>query len=135
ENEIVNQDDTGGAARRLDLGRSSDRVVWNDSNPRAAERGATMIFLTSIVGARPGGRRGASAPEVKAATVVPDINYVLADADGVVEDLVNQDIGMSAVEVIPGQGNNKPARYYLSTRLTYRMLVNNLRKTITDLER
>ncbi len=133
ENEIVNQDDSGGAARRLDLGR--DRVMWADTNPRAAERGATMIFLTSIVGARPGGRRGASAPEVKAATVVPDTAYVLADADGVVEDLVNQDLGMSAVEVIPGQGNNKPARYYLSTKLTYRMLVNNLRKTITDAER
>jgi hypothetical protein len=60
---------------------------------------------------------------------------VLADADGVVEDLVNQDLGMTAIEVVPGQGNNKPARYYLSTKLTYRMLVNNLRKTITDGER
>ena len=71
----------------------------------------------------------------KAATAVPDSSFVLADADGVVEDLVNQDIGMSAVEVIPGQGNNKPARDYLSTKLTYRMLVNNLRKTITEAER
>lgn len=133
ENEIVNQDDSGGAARRLDLTRGE--LMWTTPNPRAAERAATMIFLTSIVGARPGGRRGASAPEVKAVTVVPDMNYVLADADGVVEDLVNQDIGMSAVEVIPGQGNNRPARYYLSTRLTYRMLVNNLRKTITEPER
>jgi hypothetical protein len=133
ENEIVNQDDTGGAARSLDLARN--QLMWGSSNPRAAERGATMIFLTSIVGARPGGRRGASAPEVKAATIIADRNYVLADADGVVEDLVNQDIGMSAVEVIPGQGNNKPARYYLSTKLTYRMLVNNLRKTITEAER
>jgi Protein of unknown function (DUF499) len=133
ENEIVNQDDTGGAAHRLDLTRSP--LTWTEANPRAAERGATVIFLTSIVGARPGGRRGASAPEVKAATSVPDRNYILADADGVVEDLVNQEIGMSAVEVIPGQGNNKPARYYLSTKLTYRMLVNNLRKTITDTER
>ena len=42
---------------------------------------------------------------------------------------------MSAVEVIPGQGHNKPARYYLSTRLTHRMLVNNIRRTITDDER
>jgi hypothetical protein len=133
ENEIVNQDESGGAARRLDLGR--DRTMWAEYNPRAAERGATHIFLTSIVGSRPGGRRGASAPEVKAATAVPDTSYVLADADGVVEELVNQDVGMSAVEVIPGQGNNKPARYYLSTKLTYKMLVHNLRKTITDVER
>ncbi len=133
ENEIVNQEESSGAARRLDLSR--ERTRWSESNPRAAERAATFIFLTSIVGARTGGRRGASAPEVRSVTVVPDINYVLADADGVVEDLVNQELGMTAIEVLPGQGNNKPARYYLSTKLTYRMLVNNLRKTITDGER
>src|SRR5205807_5959860 len=61
--------------------------------------------------------------------------YVLTDADGVLEELVNPDTGMSAVEVIPGQGNNKPARYFLSTRLTHRMLVNNLRKSVTDAQR
>jgi Protein of unknown function (DUF499) len=133
ENNIVNQSDDGGAARRLDLDR--DPVVWSHVNPRAAERGATLIFLTSIVGARPGGRRGASAPEVKAATAVPDTSYVLADADGVVEDLANQDRGMSAIEVIPGQGHNKPARYYLSTKLNYRMIVTTLRRSVTDRER
>jgi hypothetical protein len=42
---------------------------------------------------------------------------------------------MSALDIIPGQGNNKPARYFLSTRLTHRMLVNNIRRTITDAER
>ena len=42
---------------------------------------------------------------------------------------------MSALDVIPGQGNNKPARYFLSTRLTHRMLVNNIRRTITEAER
>lgn len=133
ENEIVNLDETKGVARTLDLKRG--RVMWGTANPRAAERAATLIFLCSIVGHRPGGRRGASAPEAKAATVVPSSAYVLADADGVVEELVNPDGGMSAIEVIPGQGNNKPARYFLSTRLTHRMLVNNLRKTVTDAER
>lgn len=133
ENEVVSHADDSGAARRLDLSRTP--AGWTDTNPRAAERGATFVFLASIVGARPGGRRGASAPEVKAATSVPDLTYVLADADGVVEDLVNPDHGMSAVEILPGQGNNRPARYFLSTRLTYRMLVNNLRKTVTDVER
>jgi hypothetical protein len=133
ENEIVNHDDTAGTARLLDVTREFS--TWGSSNPRAAERAATYIFLTSIVGARPGGRRGASSVEVKAATGVPDHSYVVADADGVVEELVNPSRGMSAVEVIPGQGNNKPARYYLSTRLTYQMLVSNLRKTITDSER
>lgn len=133
ENEIVNHDDTAGTAHLLDLSRGA--VMWGASNPRAAERASTMVFLSSIVGARPGGRRGTSSVEAKAATVVPDLNYVVADADGVIEELVDPDRGMSALEVIPGQGNNKPARYFLSTRLTYRMLVNNLRKTITDAER
>lgn len=128
EIEIVNQGDDDGAARRLD--RDREQVGWSESNPRASERAATYIFLTSVVGVRPGGRRGASAPEVKAATTVPDPRYAVADADGVVEDVVNQDLGMSAVEVVPGQGNNKPARYYLSTKLTYRMLVNNIKRSI-----
>jgi hypothetical protein len=136
ENEVVTLDETRGAARLLDLSRNV--AMWGESNPRASERAATFIFMTSIVGHRPGGRRGASAPEVKAATAVPDFGYLLADADGVLEDLVNPDsdtLGMSAVEVIPGQGNNKPARYYLSTRLTHRMLVNNLRKSVTEPEK
>ncbi|MBK0869891.1 ATP-binding protein [Saccharopolyspora sp. HNM0986] len=129
EIEIVNQGDDDGAARRLDRGRD-ELVGWSESNPRASERAATYIFLTSVVGVRPGGRRGASAPEVKAATTVPDSRYGVADADGVVEDVVHQDLGMSAVEVVPGHGNNKPARYYLSTKLTYRMLVNNIKRSI-----
>ena len=134
EIEIVNNDDTSGTARRQDIGR--DFELWTDSNPRAAERAATYIFLSSIVGTlRPGRGRGASAPEVKAATSVADIAYTISDADAVVEELVHQDRGMSALDVIPGQGNNKPARYFLSTRLTHRMLVNNIRRTITDAER
>ena len=62
---------------------------------------------------------------------MPDANYGVADADGVVEELANPERGMSAVEVVPGQGYCKPARYYLSTRLTLRMLVNNLRRTLS----
>ncbi|GAB3943561.1 DUF499 domain-containing protein [Kribbella albertanoniae] len=134
EIEVVNHDGTAGAARRQDLARES--LNWTDSNPRAAERAATFIFLASIVGTlRPGRGRGASAPEVKAATSVPDASYTLTDADSVLEDLVNPERGMGAVETIPGQGNNKPARYFLSTRLTYRMLVTNIKRTITEAER
>ncbi|MFG1818266.1 DUF499 domain-containing protein [Kribbella sp. NPDC049174] len=134
EIEVVNHDSSAGTARRQDLERPP--LIWSESNPRAAERAATFIFLASIVGTlRPGRGRGASAPEVKAATSVPDTNYSLTDADSVVEDLVDPDQGMSAVEIIRGQGNNKPARYFLSTRLTHRMLVNNIRRTITDTER
>lgn len=134
EIEVVNHNSTSGTARRQDMERQA--ILWKESNPRAAERAATFIFLASIVGTlRPGRGRGASAPEVKAATGVPDSNYTITDADSVVDDLVNPDRGMSALDIIPGQGNNKPARYYLSTRLTHRMLVNNIRRTITESER
>lgn len=134
EIEIVNHDSGTGTARRQDLGRPT--LLWSETNPCASERAATFIFLASIVGTlRPGRGRGASAPEVKAATCVPDVNYTITDADSVVDDLVNPDRGMSALDIIPGQGNNKPARYFLSTRLTHRMLVNNIRRTITDGER
>ncbi|WLF51536.1 DUF499 domain-containing protein [Rhodococcus opacus] len=134
ENEVVNAARDGGIARKQDLGRGP--LMWAESNPFASERAATFIFLASIVGTlRPGRGRGASAPEVKAATSIPDALYTVTDADLVVEDLVNPDGGMSAVESIPGQGNNKPARYFLSTRLTHRMLVNNIKRTITETER
>ncbi len=134
EIEVVNNDDTAGTARRQDLAREPQ--LWTEANPRAAERAATYIFLSSIVGTlRPGRGRGASAPEVKAATSVADIGYTISDADVVIDELVHPDRGMSALDVIPGQGNNKPARYFLSTRLTHRMLVNNIRRTITEAER
>jgi hypothetical protein len=134
EIEIVNHDSSSGTARRQDVDRS--RSLWTEANPCAAERAATFIFLASVVGTlRPGRGRGASAPEVKAASSVPDLNYTLTDADSVIDELVNPDRGMSALDIIPGQGNNKPARYFLSTRLTYRMLVSNIRRTITDAER
>jgi hypothetical protein len=134
EIEVVNNDDTSGTARRQDVTR--DPLLWSEANPRAAERAATFIFLASIVGTlRPGRGRGASAPEVKAATCVPDVSYTITDADAVVAELVDPDRGMSALDIIPGQGNNKPARYFLSTRLTHRMLVANIRRTITDAER
>jgi hypothetical protein len=134
ELEVVNNDETAGTARRLDLDRKS--LVWGEANPRAAERAGTFVFLASIVGTlRPGRGRGASAPEVKAGCSVPDLAFTVTDADTVVDALTNPDTGMSAIEVIPGQGHNKPARYFLSTRLTHRMLVNNIRRTITDAER
>jgi hypothetical protein len=134
EIEVVDNDDSTGTARRQDLERPA--LTWTPVNPRAAERAATYVFLASIVGTlRPGRGRGASAPEVKAASSVPDLSYTVTDADTVVEDLVNPERGMSAVETIPGQGNNKPARYFLSTRLTYQMLVSNIRRTITTGER
>ncbi len=134
EIEVVNHAGDSGTARRQDLNRES--LLWSDANPRAAERAATFIFMASIVGTlRPGRGRGASAPEVKAATSIPNVAYTITDADAVVAELVDVDRGLSALDIIPGQGNNKPARYFLSTRLTHRMLVNNIRRTITEAER
>ncbi|MFD4956203.1 DUF499 domain-containing protein [Streptomyces sp. NPDC058451] len=134
EIEVVNHDGSAGAARRQDLERPTS--TWSKANPRAAERAATFIFLASIVGTlRPGRGRGASAPEVKAATSIPGTSYTITDADSVVDEMVNPSRGMSALDITPGQGNNKPARYFLSTRLTHRMLVNNIRRTITEAER
>lgn len=134
EKEIVNGDDDKGVARAQDLTR--DPLMWTSANPRAAERAATFIFLASVVGnLRPGTKRGASNPELKAVTSVPDLTYTLTDADEVIEDLVNPDKGMTAIEVVAGRGHNQPTRYFLSTRLTHRMLVNNLRRTVTDEDR
>lgn len=131
---MINAARDGGIARKQDLNR--EPVLWAEANPFAAERAATYIFLASMIGTlRPRRGHGASSPEVKAATSVPDSVYTVTDADSVVEELVNPDTGMSAVETIPGRGNNQPARYYLSTRLTYRMLVNSVKSTITDSER
>jgi len=104
ELEVVNNDDSAGTARQQDRERNS--LLWGDANPRAAERVATFVFLASIVGTlRPGRGRGASAPEVKAACSVPDLAFTVTDADTVIEELVGPDTGMSAVEVIPGQGH------------------------------
>ena len=134
EIEVINHAGDSGTARRQDLNRES--MLWSEANPRAAERAATFIFMASIVGTlRPGRGRGASAPEVKAATSIPNVTYTITDADAVVAELVDVDRGLSALDIIPGQGNNKPARYFLSTRLTHRMLVNNIRRTITEAER
>lgn len=133
QSDIVNLEDTDGTARRLDLGRTG--TPWADSNPRASERAATMIYLASIVGARGGSRRGASDPEVKAATMVPDPAYEYAEADSVVRDLVNaEDRGLATVEIFEGRGG-QPPRYFLSTQQRLPMLIRAMRNTVTDEER
>ena len=132
QNDIVSLDEAGGAARLLDAGR--EQGLWGALNPRAAERAATMIFLASIVGARGQGRRGASEPEAKAATMVPGINYGLSDAEGVISDLADPDNGLAALEAIKGVGS-APPRYYLSTRQTLNMLVRAARGSVSDADR
>ena len=132
QSDIVNLEDTDGTARRLDLDRTG--APWAASNPRAAERAATMIYLASIVGARGGSRRGASDPEVKAATIVPDPAYEYAEADSVVRVLVDPDArGLATVETFDGRGG-QPPRYFLSTQQRLPMLIRAMRNTVTDEE-
>ena len=133
QSDIVNLEDTDGTARRLDLDRTG--APWADSNPRAAERAATMIYLASIVGARGGSRRGASDPEVKAATMVADPAYEYAEADSVVRDLTDTEArGLATVETFDGRGG-QPPRYFLSTQQRLPMLIRAMRNTVTDEER
>jgi uncharacterized protein DUF499 len=132
QSDIVNLEDNDGTARRLDLDRAA--APWAKSNPRAAERAATMIYLASIVGARGGSRRGASEPEVKAATMVPNPAYDYAEADSVVRDLIDTEArGLATVEVFPGRGG-QPPRYFLSTQQRLPMLIRAMRNTVTESE-
>jgi hypothetical protein len=132
QSDIVNLEDTDGTARRLDLDRTG--APWAASNPRAAERAATMIYLASIVGARGGSRRGASDPEVKAATMVADPAYDYAEADSMVRVLVDPEArGLATVETFGGRGGQS-ARYFLSTQQRLPMLIRAMRNTVTDEE-
>ncbi|MEU2774012.1 DUF499 domain-containing protein [Streptomyces sp. NPDC007162] len=133
QSDIVDLEDDGGAARRLDASRVG--APWVQSNPRAAERAATFIYLASIVGTRGGSRRGASDPEAKAVTVVPDLSYDYAEADAVVRDLTNaDDAGLATVDILEGRGG-QPRRYFLSTRQRLPMLIRAMRNSVTDEDR
>ncbi|MFE5791335.1 hypothetical protein ACFQ8C_02040 [Streptomyces sp. NPDC056503] len=61
--------------------------------------------------------------------------YTITGAGSVVDERVYKGRGTSALDIVCGQVSNKPARYFLSTRLTHRMLVTNIRPTVTDGER
>ena len=131
--DIVSGDGETGAARTLDRERAGTPSAT--VNPRAAERGATCLFLCSIVGSRGGGRQGASEPEIKAAMFVPSTSFGLADADAVLAQLKDVDGGgLASAEPIPGKGG-QPPRLFLSTRQTLNMLVRAARSTVGDEER
>jgi hypothetical protein len=131
--DIVAADDRRGAARELDRSRT-DGIV-GPLNPRAAERAATCLFLCSVVGARAGGRQGATEAELKAAMFVPDANYPLGEADTVIGELLDVDGGgLSSVETLAGKGGQAP-RLFMSTRRTLNMLVKASRTSVSDEER
>jgi hypothetical protein len=120
-----------GVARRLDLRR--EPAGWNDRNPRAAERAATALFVYSI-SPRPGGRRGATQPELLAATFVAANSFGTGDAEVVWTELCDHNTGLTAIDVLPGKGG-QPTRWVFETRQTLRMLQRREREAITDAER
>lgn len=130
--DVVGDDDATGAARRLDATR--DGALWQPSNPRAAERMATALFLYSVIGPRSQGRYGATEAELKAAAFVPDAAFAVPDADLVLQELRDPDRGLAALEWIEGKGG-QPARLYLSTRQTVNMLFRAARASVLDDER
>ena len=131
--DIVASDDRSGAARVLDRQRSSGPV--KQVNPSAAERAATCLFLCSIVGARAGGRQGATEAELKAAMFVPDAMFPLAEADTVIAELLDVDAGgLASVEPLAGRGG-QAARLFMSTRQTLNMIFRAARTSVEDADR
>lgn len=129
--EVVNPDDARGTARLLDLNRGD--TGWNDLNPRAAERAATALFVYSLA-PREQGRRGATEPELKAATFVLSNAYGAGDAEVVLAELRSPDNGLAALEELAGRGGQLP-RLLLSTRQTLNMFIRAQRNSVTDQER
>ncbi len=131
--DIVGAEDQRGAARELDRART-DGII-GPLNPRAAERAATCLFLCSVIGARAGGRQGATEAELKAAMFVPDANYPVGEADTVLSELLDvEGGGLSSVESLAGKGG-QAARLFMSTRRTLNMLVKASRTSVTDDDR
>jgi len=131
--DIVAADDLKGAARELDRART-DGII-GPLNPRAAERASTCLFLCSVIGARAGGRQGATEAELKAALFVPDANYSIGEADTVIAELLDiEGGGLSSVEHLSGKGGQAP-RLFMSTRRTLNMLVKAARTSVTDDDR
>ncbi len=126
--DVVGVDDRKGAARELDRARP-DGII-GPLNPRAAERAATCMFLCSVIGARAGGRQGATEAELKAGLFVPDGNYSVGEADTVIVELLDvEGGGLSSVEHLGGKGG-QAARLFMSTRRTLNMLVKAARTSV-----
>ena len=124
---------TRGTAHQLDVARDQT-WAWAVHNPRAAERMATAMFVRSL-SPRVGGSRGATEPEILAASFVPTGRYEIGDAETVFGQLVESDRGMASVDHIPGQGRNVPKRWFFETRKTLEMLTRAEKASIPDADR
>ena len=120
-----------GTARSLDSRREAEGIQIG--NPQAAERMATALFVYSLC-PRPGGRRGATEPELHAAAFVGAQAYGYGDSEIVMQRLFGND-GLVAYDQTPGTGPNNPRRYHFETRKTLTMLHRAERQAVRDTDR
>ena len=121
-----------GTARSIDTGRDQ-RIGWVRSNPHAAERIATAMFVRSLC-PRPTGERGATEAELCAASFVPDAGYTLGDAESVLQRLEPPD-GLMSVDFSAGQGKAVPKRWFFETRNTLAMLTRAAKQSVSTADR
>jgi hypothetical protein len=135
ENDVVDQSDSKGSARELDVARAQEGTApFVAVNPRASERAATALFLYSVVGTRAGGRLGATENELKAASFVADSSFAHSDAEALLEELCDKDRGLAAIEERPGTGG-LPKRYFLSSKQTLPLWFRSMRASVTAADR
>lgn len=131
---------TAGTAEPSGQARLLDNTVnptehWGLADPYAHERAATMIAVASLM-PRGAGRRGASVPEIKVASNLPDITYSVGDADGVIERLtnINSERAMGSAERIEGVGG-QPPRFYLNPETGAKVIYRQHRQAINPVDR
>jgi len=126
-NDVVDTDDTRGAARHIDLDRSSGDLL--QTNPRVAERIATAMWLLSLA-PRSQGAIGATEAELRVAAFVPDSTCTLPEVDAVLTRLESSEEGISTLDVKAGTGKNSPRRLVMSTTQTLQMFFKNQRGSV-----
>ena len=125
-NDVVDPSDERGAARRIDLDRASGLLA--QTNPRAAERIATAMYLASLA-PRSQGASGATEAELRIAAFVPDASCDLAEIDAVLQTLELPDKGIATLDVKPGKGG-QPRRLMMSTTQTLQMFFRTQRQSV-----
>jgi hypothetical protein len=131
---LADSSDASGQSRALDKTVTS-KEHWGQANPHAHERAATMIAVASLM-PRGAGRRGASEPEIKVASALPNITYSVGDADGVISRLtdINSESSMASAEPIEGKGG-QPRRYYLNPETGAKVVYRQHRQSVTNQDR
>ena len=130
---LAEADVRGGQARILD-DTITPSEPWGHMNPRAHERAATMIAVSSLM-PRGQGRRGASAPEIKIASSIPNIAYGVGDADGVLDRLtdLNSESAMAAVDKTSVKGQQP--RFHINPETGPKVIYRQHRQAVTAQDR